>query len=165
MQTEPNKYYAVNMKYHSKNSLLLNIFLIIMGTGVLLVLGEYLIGKRHDAIEFFAAALMLIFLTLSSGARYLEINNDKKEITLTRWFGLYHKIYKFQDIKDLYVSYSNSIDNWHGIMATTDYFNITLYEYGAFNKNKVIDNINEVYNCLSAVTGIAKKEFEFSQNT
>ena len=150
------------MKYYSKKGLLINIFLIVMGCIALDVSVEYLMWKRNDGVEFIVALFMFIFLAFF-GPRKLEIDTDKKEIYLTRWYGVYGRKYKAHEIKDLYVEYCDDFDKGHEIIATIGHFNIVLYEYGAFKKEKVIDKISEVYNLLSDVTGIAKRDYILKQ--
>ena len=153
------------MKYYPKHSLVTKIFYVFMGGGALWVSVEYSIGKRQDYIEFIIALFMLVVLPLTLAPKSIEINTDKKEISIEKWFGLYNKKYKPQDIKDLYVEYSNSIDNWHSIMATIGSFNVILYEHSANDKGEVIESINEVYSQLSTITGIAKREFMYVANS
>ncbi len=136
-----------------------------MGGGALWVSVEYLIGKRQDYIEFIIALFILVFLPLTLAPKSVEINTDRKEIYIEKWFGLYKKTYKPQDIKDLFVTYSNSVDNCHSVEATVGFFNITLYECGGNNKSMVIQSINEVYDKLSNITGIEKREFRFVENS
>ena len=136
-----------------------------MGGGALWVSVEYSIGKRQDYIEFIIALFMLVILPLTLAPKSIEINTDKKEISIEKWFGLYNKKYKPQDIKDLFVTYSNSFDNWHSVEATIGFFNITLYECSGNNKNMVIQSINEVYDQLSTITGIEKREFRYVANS
>lgn len=153
------------MKYYPKHSLVTKICYVFMGGGALWVSVEYLIGKRQDYIEFIIALFMLVFLPLTLAPKSIEINTDMKEIYIEKWFGLYKKIYKTQDIKDLFVTYSNSVGNWHSVVATVGFFNITLYECDGNNKSMVIQSINEVYDKLSAITGIEKRAFEFVENS